>query len=158
VTASQRRVVGFVAVVLVVSCVGAIVAMYLRWEASMGSVRAPASLRPPGFAPGEFRQLPKIIAHFERDGVVVALSNPSRDDEVVLDPDTDRLVIEHDAVPGELTLQHFRRIPLDARSVLAPGETTEPVFIPIGASIRSVTVWFESRHPAGVLRMKATFP
>ena len=66
----------------------------------MENTRAPASVPPPGFAPGDVHQMPDIVAHFEREGVVVVLANSTSQYDVVIDPKTDRIVIEQEAVAG----------------------------------------------------------
>ena len=99
-------------------------------------------------------QLPKIVGHLEREGVVVTLSNDASDRLVVIDCNEDRLVVEYQSSPDSPIVRH---VPVAART-LAPGEATAPVFIPLEGRRESVKVRFEKRDRYGVYSTEVKIP
>ncbi len=143
---------------LVVSTVGAGAFLHARWESGKVSPTAPAAASQPSPASDGVQQLPKILARFEDEGVVVALLNDTQARDVVLDPSSDRIVVEYETAGQEDPVRHVRRLPVDERMVLAPGERVDPVFVPLGEDRTRISISFEHYHAHGVVRTTATLP
>jgi hypothetical protein len=84
--------------------------------------------------------LPNIIARSDPDGVVVTLQNDTLDRPYLLDSAGDRLVLEYEsAAAGKV-------VPVALKTgTLAPGETGEPVRVPIDGRWKAMTIQFEHR-------------
>ena len=143
---------------LVVSAVGAGAFLHARWQSGKDSPSAPAAASQPSPASDGVHQLPKIVARFEDEGVVVALMNDTQARDVVLDPNSDRIVVEYETADQEDPVRRVRRLPMDELMVLAPGERIDPVFVPLGEDRTRVSISFEHYHAHGVVRTTATLP